>query len=627
MYVIGTAGHVDHGKSTLVQALTGIDPDRLREEKERGMTIDLGFAWLQLPSGEEVSIVDVPGHERFIKNMLAGVGGIDLALLVIAADEGVMPQTKEHLAILDLLEVKHGAVAITKKDLVDDEWLELVMAEVQDILKGTSLAQAPLVPVSAVTGAGLPELLQTLDDLLKETPPPKDTGRPRLPVDRVFTISGFGTVVTGTLLDGVLKVGQEVEVSPRGLRSRIRGLQTHKHKVETAQPGSRVAVNLTGVAVEDLSRGDVVTTPNWLRPTVSVDVRLRLVPDLARPLTHNASVTFHSLASETPAKVRLLDVPELQPGSHGWAQIRLQHPLALAKGDFFILRSSLGTIGGGAIVDPYPKRHRRFHAPTLANLETLEQGTPEAILLQALERVEPAELATLLKTSSFSQADTRKALRALVEQDQVVALGQKRLEAGALLLRASTWQRLEETAAQVLAEYHRQHPLRSGMPKEELRARLRLPTGQAALSTRAGNEAVEQLLHKGVVVEQGPLVRLPEHHVELTPQQETQAKATITALEKDPYSPPSDLKVDSEVLNALVEQRRVVRVNESILYSAPVYDQMLSKITAHLKQHGKVTVGEVRDMFQTSRKYALALMEYLDQQHVTRRLGDERVLR
>src|SRR3990172_880667 len=545
MYVIGTAGHVDHGKSTLVQALTGIDPDRLREEKERGMTIDLGFAWLQLPSGEEVSIVDVPGHERFIKNMLAGVGGIDLALLVIAADEGVMPQTKEHLAILDLLEVKHGAVAITKKDLVDDEWLELVMAEVQDILKGTSLAQAPLLPVSALTGASLPQLLQTLDDLLKVTPPPKDTGRPRLPVDRVFTISGFGTVVTGTLLDGVLKVGQAVEVSPRGLRTRIRGLQTHKHKVETAQPGSRVAVNLTGVAVEDLSRGDVVTTPNWLRPTVSVDVRLRLVPDLARPLTHNASVTFHSLASETPAKVRLLDVPELQPGGHGWAQIRLQRPLALAKGDFFILRSSLGTIGGGAIVDPYPKRHRRFHAPTLANLETLEQGTPEAILLQALERVEPAELATLLKTSSFSQADTRKALRALVEQDQVVALGQKGLEAGAPLLRARTGQRLEETAAQVLAEYHRQHPLRTGMPKEELRARLRLPAGaaglppgSATLTARAGNEAVDLLLHNGVIMEQGPLVRLPEHLVKLTPQQEEQAKATIAALEKDPYSPP-----------------------------------------------------------------------------------------
>ncbi len=620
MYVIGTAGHVDHGKSTLVQALTGIDPDRLREEKERGMTIDLGFAWLQLPSGQEVSIVDVPGHERFIKNMLAGVGGIDLALLVIAADEGVMPQTREHLAILDLLEVTHGAVVLTKKDLVDDDWLELVMAEVQEIISSTSLANAPLVAVSAMTREGLPELLQTIDELLKETPPPRDTGRPRLPIDRVFTISGFGTVVTGTLLDGVFKVGQEVEVAPRALRSRIRGLQTHKHKVEDATPGSRVAMNLSGVATDDLARGDIVTFPNWLRGTQAVDVRLRLVVDLPKPLAHNASVTFHSLASETAAKVRLLDAPELEPGHQGWAQIRLQEPLAIAKGDFFILRSSQGTIGGGTVVDPSPKRHRRFHEATLANLQTLERGTPAEILLQNLEKIEPAEVSALMKTSSFSQQDTKNAIAAMVAEGEVFVLGLKGLDANALLLSAGAWRRLEDTAKQTLTEFHRQFPLRSGMPKEELRSRLRL-------SSRAGAETVERLLQTGIIAEQGPLVRIPEHLVSLSPAQEAQAKAAIAALEKDRYSPPSDVKADPGVISALAEQRRIVRINEDIIYSAPVYDEMLARITAHLKDNGKVTVGEVRDMFQTSRKYALALMEHMDQQRITRRLGDERVLR
>ncbi|MBI2885889.1 MAG: selenocysteine-specific translation elongation factor [Chloroflexi bacterium] len=620
MYVIGTAGHVDHGKSTLVLALTGIDPDRLREEKERGMTIDLGFAWLALPSGQEVSIVDVPGHERFIKNMLAGVGGIDLALLVVATDEGVMPQTREHLAILDLLEVRHGAVAITKRDLVDQEWLELVAAEVEEVLQPTCLAGAPLVPVSAMTGEGLPQLLQTLDDLLKTTPPKRDTGRPRLPVDRVFTIAGFGTVVTGTLIDGSLKVGQEVEVTPARLRSRIRGLQTHKHKVEQALPGNRVAANLAGLSTEQVARGDVVTTPGWLRPTATVDVRLRLLPDLPRPLAHNASLTFHSLASEVPAKVRLLDAPELPPGQTGWAQLRLQRPLALGKGDFFILRSSVGTVGGGAIVDPYPRRHRRFHAETLTSLATLEQGAPEAILLQGLEKAEPMELSSLLKTSSLSQEEARRNIAMLIDHGQVVALGTRALDPGSQLLRAVTWSRVEQTAQQALAEYHRQAPLRSGMSKEELRSRLRLPA-------RASAEAVELLLQKGIIEELGPVVHLPGHRVELSPQQEAQARAAIAALEKEPYSPPADLPADVEVLNALVEQRRVVRVGESVLFSAPVYDRMVEQIVAHLKGRERITVAEVRDMFNTSRKYALALMEHLDQQHVTRRVGDERVLR
>src|SRR5690242_14053706 len=332
MSCIGTAGHVDHGKSTLVKALTGIDPDRLREERERAMTIDLGFAWLQLPGGPEVSIVDVPGHERFIKNMLAGVGGIDAALLVIAADEGPMPQTAEHLNILHLLGVERGLVVLTKRDLVDRDWLDLVQEEVRDRLAGTTLAGAPLVAVSARTGAGLPELKTAIATLLAGTTPRLDKGRPRLPIDRVFSVAGFGTVVTGTLNDGSLHIGQEVEVVPGELHSRVRGLQSHKHKTETAAPGGRVAVNLGGLAVEDLRRGQVVTTPGWLQPTVRIDARLHLLADAPKPLAQNALLDFFAGAAESSCRVTLLDTEKLEPGHAGWVTLRLAEPVAVVKG-------------------------------------------------------------------------------------------------------------------------------------------------------------------------------------------------------------------------------------------------------------------------------------------------------
>ncbi|MCZ7542658.1 MAG: selenocysteine-specific translation elongation factor [Anaerolineae bacterium] len=325
MHVIGTAGHVDHGKSALVRALTGINPDRLREEQEREMTIDLGFAWLTLPNGESVGIVDVPGHRDFIENMLAGVGGIDAALFVVAADEGVMPQTREHLAILDLLETQGGVIALTKRDLIHDpEWLELVTAEVSEAVDGTVLADAPIIPVSAHTGEGLEALVTALQSALAGRPPHPDRGRPRLWVDRVFTISGFGTVVTGTLTDGALAVGQEVVFLPEGLRGRVRGLQTHKAKIERALPGSRVAVNVSGVSKDQVRRGDLLTIPGWLRGTVLADVRFRHLPDASRPLRHNTEVKLFVGAAEVVARARLLDAPELAPGQEGWLQLRLE---------------------------------------------------------------------------------------------------------------------------------------------------------------------------------------------------------------------------------------------------------------------------------------------------------------
>ena len=361
---IGTAGHIDHGKSTLVKVLTGIDPDRLAEEKERGMTIDLGFAWLKLPGGREVSIVDVPGHEGFIKNMLAGVGGIDAALLVVAADEGVMPQTREHLAILDLLRVPRGIVALTKADLVDEEWLGLVREEVQEYLAPTTLSDAAIIPVSAYTKQGIPELIAELERLLSEAEERQNIARPRLPVDRVFTMTGFGTVVTGTLLDGSLKVGQEVEILPQGLHSRIRSLQTHKQQVEMARPGSRVAINLASVARSDLERGSVVALPGQLRTTMLFDAHIQLLAEAERPLGHNTEVDCYTGAQEIPARVRLLDRDELQPGESAWAQVRLSRPAVVARRDRFILRipSPSSTIGGGEVVDIHPRYHRRFPA-------------------------------------------------------------------------------------------------------------------------------------------------------------------------------------------------------------------------------------------------------------------------
>jgi len=618
MFVLGTAGHVDHGKSALVQAMTGIDPDRLSEEKERGMTIDLGFAWLRLPSDREVSIVDVPGHERFIKNMLAGVGGIDLALLVVAADEGVMPQTREHLAILDLLRVEKGVVAITKRDLVDEELLELVQMEVKETIDPTTLAQAPIVTVSALTGDGLPELVGAIDHLLDSTPTRRDIGRPRLPIDRVFTMSGFGTVATGTLVDGHLSAGQEVEIVPQGLKARLRGLQSHKTKMEAVGPGRRVAANLSGIATTQLERGDVLTTPGWLLPSRAVDVKLRLIPDIGHSLRHNTVITFHSNAVEAEARTRLLDKEELKPGESGWAQLALARPVAVVKGDYFIIRSSKETLGGGEIVDAYPRRHKRFHAGIIEGLVAREQGSPEDMLLAILEARGPITVDDLMRRSSLPAEETEQALKSLASEGRLVHLGDKGPHA--LAFSAAGWSRLVDKAKVALQEYHRRFPLRRGLPKEELRSRLNV-------TAQSFPNALHQLVQEGVLVEEGKTVRLSSYRVEPSGEQKAVADAYLKALCKNPYSPSSDVEIGPELLDYLIGQREVVKLADNVVFAASAYDEMVERIIGHTKLQGKITVAEVRDLFQTSRKYALALMEHLDEQKVTRRVGDERVLR
>jgi selenocysteine-specific elongation factor len=632
LYVIGTAGHVDHGKSTLVQAMTGIDPDRLLEEKERGMTIDLGFAWLNLPSGREVSIVDVPGHERFIKNMLAGVGGIDVAMLVVAADEGPMPQTDEHLAILDLLGIHRGVVAITKADLVDEEWLEMVKAEVEDRLATTSLAGAPLLSVSSVTGAGLPELLATLDSLLSAIPGKRDIAKPRIPIDRVFTVAGFGTVITGTLLDGELHTGQEVEILPYGRKSRVRGIQSHKRKVDSAPPGSRVAVNLASVATEEISRGDVVTISGWLHPTKVVDVKLRAIRSAPTPLEHGDELTFHTGAAEATAKLSLLDAQRLEPGQSGWAQLRLSQEIAVARGDQYIVRipSPSCTVGGGTVVDTHPKRHRRFQAQVVESLATMEQGTPGEILLQQMPASSPIDLQSLARRSGLPQEQVRSAAEALLADGEALLLdgskgGASTINSQSLLISVPGWRALKERIGAILGAFHEDHPLRRGMAREEVRSRI-------GLDARSFARVEARLLAAGDVVEDGPLIAQTGHQVQLTETQQQHVDEMLATLKEAGTSPPSTPELllkfglTTEVLGVLLEQGQLVELAPDIVFEQHVYDDAVASIVHTIREHGSVTVAAVRDRFNTSRKYALALMEHLDERRITRRTGDERVL-
>jgi selenocysteine-specific elongation factor len=654
MSCIGTAGHVDHGKSTLVTALTGIDPDRLAEEKARGMTIDLGFAWLTLPSGREVSIVDVPGHESFIKNMLAGVGGIDVALLVVAADEGVMPQTDEHLAILDLLRMRSGVVALTKRDLVDDEWLELVREEVAERLKPTTLAGAPIVACSAATGAGLAELLAALDAELDASAPRRDLERPRLPVDRVFTMTGFGTVVTGTLQDGALRTGQEVEVLPRGLRGRIRGLQAHKHGIEQAAPGSRVAVNLAGVTKSDIARGDVLALPGRLRATTAMDVRLEVIHGAPRSVAQNAELSVYCGAAEVPARLIVLDADELAPGTAGWAQLRLRAPLVVVRGDRFIVRvpSPSLTVGGGVIVEPHARRHGRRDPAALARLELLARGDPEEVALAALRGgaavggAKPGtqrpggyggrEREDVGQVTGLPGDDVEAALGELVAREAAVHVG-------SFYFAADDWLRLRAEAARLLDEYHRLYPLRPGMPREEWRARL-------GLAPRLAHNVATALVAAGDLAEtrpapatsagtngggstaagSGATLRRPGYEPRLSSDQERAVEALMERFRREPFSPPMRAEVEEalgpELASALVEQGTLVKVSDSVVLERGAYEEAVSRIVSYLTAHGALTVADARDLLGTTRKYMLAIFEHLDERRITRRSGDDRVL-
>ncbi len=629
MRVIGTAGHVDHGKSSLVQALTGTNPDRLKEEQERQMTIELGFAWFTLPEGEEVGVVDVPGHRDFIENMLAGVGGIDAVLFVVAADEGVMPQTREHLAILDILQIPAGVIVLTKIDLAeDDDWLELVASDVRQVAAGTVLANAPLVRVSARSGAGLDNLRKVLSEILSRQPERPNLGRPRLPVDRVFTIAGFGTVVTGTLLDGELRLGDDVEFSPGGLRGRVRGLQSHKHKVEVASPGSRTAVNVSGVNVEQVARGEVLTRPGLYRPSRLVDVHFRLLPDASAPLRHNTGVKFFLGAAEVTARARLLGVEELQPGKEGWLQIELQEPVVAVRGDHYVLRrpSPGETLGGGIVVDAQPaRRHKRFSAETLARLESLRQGTPGDLLLQASLAGGAMSLRELVERAHLSEEQARAGLLELRESGALAQLESGELEprSSGMVMARNQWEAITDRALHVVEQYHHAYPLRRGMQREELKSRLKL-------TPRLFNLALQHWLEKGLLVEQGAL-RLPAFALRLTPRQQAQVNGLLTRFAAAPYAPPSvkecQAEVGDELFNSMIELEMLVRVSAEVVFRAEDYQALREGVLQHFEREPSLTVAQFRDRFTTSRRYVLAFLEHLDAIGVTQRSGDERTLR
>ncbi len=627
--VVGTAGHIDHGKTALVKALTGIDTDRLPEEKARGITIDLGFAYLEESGGLTIEIVDVPGHERFVKNMLAGVGGIDLALLVIAADEGVMPQTREHLAICRLLHIKAGLVALTKRDLAEEEWAELVKDDVGRLLRGTFLEGCPIVPVSAKTGEGLDELRAALRALAEKVPPKAADQSPRLPIDRVFTVKGFGTVVTGTLTAGRLALDERVEIYPKGAVAKVRGLQCHGHPVTETVAGQRTAVNLQGVERAAIERGDVLGLPGALLPALLGDGTLELLGDAPRPLKTRDRVRFHVGTSEVMARVLLLDRPALEPGDTAYARVRLEAPVVALPGDRYVVRSysPIITIGGGTLLDVAPPRFKR-KAPALpAHLAVLERGAPEEVLEEHLRQAGPLGLRTadLRARTPFAPERLKGLLEALRTVGKIVAVDRE------WFVHAEARARLREQILRVLEAFHAKFPLRPGISREELRRR----AGSA--EERFFAHMLEALETEGLVKAERDKVRLAAHQIRLSSAQRAAVDTMEALFRSAGASPPSPEEAlakaglggseENELFQLLLDDKRLVRIKESLFFHVDILKIIEDKVVAFLKEKKELTPADVKALLGISRKYAIPLMEYFDGQRITTRVGDRRVLR
>jgi selenocysteine-specific elongation factor len=626
--VVGTAGHIDHGKSTLVHALTGIDPDRLKEEKERGITIDIGFAHLDLGDGLTLGIVDVPGHERFVKNMLAGVGGIDLVMLVIAADEGVMPQTREHLAICQLLRVRSGCVVLTKAELAEPDWLDLVREDVRGFLRGTFLEGAPLLPVSAKTGDGLDVLRETLGKLARAVPARGTDATFRLPIDRVFTIRGFGTVVTGTVASGQLGLEERVEVYPRGVQAKVRGIQTHGRPVSAAVAGQRAAVNLQGVERAAIERGDVLSLPGLLQPTYMLDATCELLADAPAPLKPRQRVRFHIGTSEVMARVHLLEGPALEPGRKGYVQLRLEAPVVALPRDRYVIRSysPMVTIGGGELLDVAPAKARRGVDP-VARLRTLEQGAPAAVLEAHIERIGGggARTAALRARTPFGPEALRALLQELVAGGRVLVVDRE------WYVHTEAAERLRREAEAELAAFHAREPLKAGMSKEELRTRL------GTLEERVFLALLERFAAAGSIVVDKDKVRRAGHAVRLTDEQQAALERLEAEFREAAVAPPTLEEaflrlglappLGQAVAQLLVDGRRLVRIREGLYYHAEPLRAAVDRVLGFLRERREITPQDIKDLLGISRKYAIPLLEWLDSQRLTVRVGDKRVLR
>jgi selenocysteine-specific elongation factor len=628
--IIGTAGHIDHGKTSLVKALTGIDADRLEEEKRRGITIDLGFAHLELnaPSGEKLRLgfIDVPGHERFVRNMLAGVGGIDLVLLVIAADESIKPQTREHFEICRLLSVPRGITVITKADLVDEDTLNVVKLEVEDFVRGSFLdtSRSPMVAVSAITGAGLDDLKREICQLAAQVPDRDSEAIFRLPIDRVFVMKGFGTVVTGTLIAGKVKKEEEVEVFPRRQRARVRGLQVHGAATSQATAGQRTALNLAGVPMEDLSRGMTLTPPGLLEPTQRIDVQLALLKD-SKPLKNRARVHLHAFASETIAEVALYQGNEIKPGSTAFAQLRTEDPLLLLPGDRAILRqfSPVVTIGGALVLDAFPIIRQKKEARA-AFLESLATESRDGVLLARIMRREKDGLSLpgMVCETGWKPSLLQPLLRALVQQNKII-------QASDFYISSEAFAKARQQTVAALEVFHKANPLVAGISKEELRAKL-------ALQQTIMEAVLTQLVLEKKVEVSGEQVRLAGRGVELK-DEEARAKEQIekafssaglkVPLMKEVLAAlPVDKARAQKLVTLLLRDRVLVKLADDLVFHQSALQELRRILAGYKSTSPKIDVGKFKDLTGVSRKYAIPLLEYLDRERVTRRVGDERMI-
>lgn len=629
MHVIGTAGHVDHGKSTLIKALTGIDPDRLREEKERQMTIDLGFAWLDLPSGEEIGIVDVPGHRDFIDNMLAGAGGIDAVLFIIAADEGIMPQSREHLAILKLLEIKAGVVVLTKIDLVEDnDWLDLVKADIRQFTQNSFLANAPIFEISSVNGEGFSDLLDGIDEMIKQCEPKKDIGKARLPIDRVFSIKGFGTVVTGTMLDGVFSVGQQVEILPSKREARIRGLQSHKVKIEKTGLGSRTAINLTGLNVNEIQRGEVVAEGGKYSPTNRIDVRFVMITDSSGKVKHNDEVKIFSGTAQTLARVRLIEKQQILPGEMGWLQMELAEDLVVAKGDRFIIRrpSPGETIGGGIVLDPHPnKRHKRFSQQVIKHFQMIETGSLKDQILSILFEKHTTSIIDLARLVGAENNLLLDEVSGMVGKEVIIIdkTRQELVETDFITTKLE-WEEKSRIILDAIRVFHQQFPLRAGINKNELKEKLKWNADLI-------NKFIEGLLIRNLIDQQSGILRLPNHHIQFSEEMKIQVESILHQFHSSPFSPPplSEIKAryGEDLISVMISRGMILVTSDDIAFRKEDFEKMGKKLVEIVSKDGGITLSQFRDFFNTSRKYALSFLEFLDKKGVTDFDGEKRTIK
>jgi selenocysteine-specific elongation factor len=628
--ILGTAGHIDHGKTSLVKALTGIDTDRLKEEKERGITIELGFAHMKLPGGQLLGIVDVPGHEKFVKNMVAGATGIDLVALVIAADEGVMPQTREHLEICKLLKIKHGLVILTKIDIVDNDWLELVREDMGNFFSETFLSNAPIVEVSSITGEGLKELVQILDSLVKEIPE-RDIGHFfRLPIDRVFSMKGFGTVMTGTTLSGQIRTGDEATIYPQGISSRIRGIQVHNREVNQVKAGLRTAINLQGVEKAHVQRGNILAAKNSLRSTYMVDVLLELLPSTPRKLKNRSKVRFHTGTSEIISTVVLLDRDELKKGETCFAQIRLGQPTALLPHDRYVLRSysPVRTIGGGEILNVKPRKKKSFSKEALSELELLNRGdlkevTERFVYMGGFKGLEQGELPFL---TNVSRKKLDGILKGLLAQKKITYYDKE----GGVLIHADYLEKVREEIITTLTNYHHDFPLKAGLPKEELRSKT---TGSG--NQKLFNYTINQLVREEIIVQEKEIVHLKEHKVVLAQDQEKVRGQLEEIYLKSGLQPPyfKELKnkfsgnTGVDILQVMAKEGILIKVKEDLFFHRNAIEDLKNKLILFFKKEEEISTPQFKDMTGVSRKYTIPLIEYFDRSQITVRVGDSRVLR